>query len=268
LKKSERGWLQLDTAHVKNVITIIITTTRKGGNLKIISICSVKGGVGKTATTTFLSQALHAKGYKVLVIDSDANNNLTDYYLRETSVDDIEARNLYHLIKGDMSPDEVIYPGRIDIIPCTLSLHKIGLMMTTKPTAIMHFQKSIKRLDYDYVLIDSPPALGYELTNALYCSDIVLIPANFTRWTLQSIQIIQEQIEEMKADGKKFLNVKAVPSIVTDKENNILQSMGLDFTKSYIKKSGAIKTAHDNATWIKTTAAAFEYFNNLSEEII
>ncbi len=236
--------------------------------MKIISICSVKGGVGKTATTTFLAQALHARGYKILVIDSDANNNLTDYHLRNTSVDEIESRNLYHLITGEMTPDEVIYNGDIDIIPCTLSLHKIGLIMTSKPTAIMHFQKSIKRLDYDYVLIDSPPALGYELTNALYASDVVLIPANLTRWTLQSIQIIQEQINEMKSDGKKFLSVKAVPSIVTEKENQVLQSMGLDFTESFIKKAGAIKTAHDNAVWLKKDSAVFEYFNNLAGEII
>jgi len=235
---------------------------------KIISISSIKGGVGKTALTTFLSQALQLKGFKVLVIDSDANNNLTDYFLRDTSVEEIESRNLFHLITGKMSADKVIYSGPVDIIPCTLSLHKIGLLMTSKPTAVMHFQKSIKMLDYDYILIDSPPALGYELTNSLYAADIVLIPANLTRWTLQSIQIIQEQIEEMKADGKKFSLVKPVPSIVTEKENLILQKMNLNFTESFIKKSGAIKTAHDKAARIKPTAAAFEFFNNLAEEVL
>lgn len=168
-----------------------------------------------------------------------------------------------------MTPDEVIYSGDIDIIPCTLSLHKIGLIMTSKPTAIMHFQKSIKRLNYDYVLIDSPPALGYELTNALYASDIVLIPPDLLSWTLQSIQIIQEQVlTKWNQTERNFLSVKAVPSIVTEKENQVLQSMGLDFTESFIKKSGAVKTAHDNAVWLKKDSAVFEYFNNLAGEIV
>lgn len=44
--------------------------------------------------------------------------------------------------------------------------------------------------------------------------------------------------------------------------------MGLDFTESFIKKSGAVKTAHDNAVWLKKDSAVFEYFNNLAGEII
>lgn len=236
--------------------------------MKIITIASVKGGVGKTATVTFLAQALHSKGLKVLVIDSDANNNLTDYYLRDTPVEEIEVRNLYHLITGELSAEDVIFKGAIDIIPCTLELHTIGLRMASKPTGIMHFQRSIRDLDYDFIIIDAPPALGYEMNNALFASDIVLVPANLTRWTLQAIQLVNRTVEEMKADGKKFTMIKSIPSIVTEKENESLQALSKNFTKTYIKKMNAIKTAQDKAVWLKDDSPVLEFYKKLAEEII
>ena len=73
--------------------------------MKIITIASLKGGVGKSTLAIFLSQALAQLNTRVLVIDADPNNNMTDYFLRKIPSEEIESRNLYHVLAGKLSAD-------------------------------------------------------------------------------------------------------------------------------------------------------------------
>jgi chromosome partitioning protein len=234
--------------------------------MKIISIASIKGGVGKTALTTFLSQVV--KG-KTLVIDADANNNLTDYYLRNYTFEEINQANLYHLLKGEVIPSDVIYNTDfgIDIIPCTLELHKIGVEMSSNPGSMLKFARNIKRLDYDYIFIDTPPSLSYEFRMSLHVSDLVLTPICFSRWTLQAMLLLQAEILEVQETFDSAPELLAVPSIVTDKENETLRHMDYNFSESYIKKSATIKNAHDKATKIKDNSRSWNDFQLLAGEL-
>ncbi|EMN94783.1 VirC1-like protein, partial [Leptospira interrogans serovar Medanensis str. UT053] len=62
--------------------------------MKIICLASMKGGVGKTTIDVFLAQAFFQLGFRVLVVDMDPNNNLTDYFLRAISVGAISSQNI------------------------------------------------------------------------------------------------------------------------------------------------------------------------------
>lgn len=238
--------------------------------MKIITVASIKGGVSKTAIISFLSQAIKTSGYKTLVIDADANNNLTDYYLREYSFEEIDQVNLYNLIRGDVTPNEVIYKtdAGVDIIPCTLQLHKIGVEMSSNPGSILKFARNIKRLDYDYILIDTPPSLSYEFRMALHAADLVLTPVCFSRWTLQAMLLLQIEIQEIKEAFDHLPTLLTVPSIVSDKENETLRKMDYAFSRSYIKKSAAIKNAHDKGTVLKENSKAWNDFNLLAGEVL
>lgn len=87
---------------------------------KVISIASLKGGVGKTTLTVFFAQALPKK---ILCIDLDHNNNLTDYFLRETDVEEIENKSIAKVFTGSRLIQDCILksPLGIDAIPTTRS---------------------------------------------------------------------------------------------------------------------------------------------------
>jgi len=232
--------------------------------LKIITVASLKGGVGKTTLSTFLSQALSARGEKVLIIDSDPNNNATDYFLREYNINDIEENNLYHFMKGGDASD-CTYNAQLslDIIPCTLTLNKIGIEMYSKPAAMVKFKKSLQSLPYSYIIIDTPPSLSYEFRIALNAADIVLSPVNFSRWTLQALMLLREEIRDLESDAI----LKAVPSIVSDMENLKLRQLDFDFTETFIKKANSIKSANDKGGSLKQHSNSWNEFCKLAGEL-
>lgn len=238
--------------------------------MKIITVASLKGGVGKTSLSTFLSQALSTRGEKVLVIDADPNNNATDYFLREYDINDIEENNLYHFLKGG-DPYDCIYNAQLslDIIPCTLTLNKIGIEMFSKPAGMIKFKKSLQQLPYSYIIIDTPPSLSYEFRVSLNAADIVLSPVNFSRWTLQALELLKEELEEVESKA----TLKAVPSIVSDMENLKLRQLDFEFTEAFkfteafIRKSSQIKSANDKGGLLKQQSKSWNEFCSLAGEL-
>ena len=157
--------------------------------MKVITFGSLKGGVGKTTCAAFLAQALTAEGARVLVVDIDANNNLTDYFLRDTTAQELEARNVRHVLVDGLKPVEAVHHSAhgIDIIPATPELHSVGIELASDPGALLRFPVDLRQLDYDFIVIDSPPALVIELRAALYAANLVLVPIAFSRWTIPAL---------------------------------------------------------------------------------
>ena len=63
---------------------------------------------------------------------------------------------------------------------------------------MLRFKKNIESLDYDYIFIDTPPAVtSYEFNASMFVSDLILSPIGYSRWTIQSIQIIQREIVDI-----------------------------------------------------------------------
>ena len=149
---------------------------------KIIAIANQKGGVAKTTTTAAMAAGLKRKGYKVLVIDLDAQGNLTTNIGAETE----GLATTYDVMKGTSTAEEAIQrqapcitPATFDILPADLALASADMEFVQ--TGREHkLKKALAPVveQYDFVLLDTPPTLGIMTTNAFFAADEVLIPAN------------------------------------------------------------------------------------------
>lgn len=237
--------------------------------MKVITVASLKGGVGKTTVSIFLSIALAERGKRVLAIDMDPNNNLTDYFLRNTDPEEIERRNVYHLLSGKLPATACIYPGGVDVIPCTLSLHRVGIEQATNPGSLLRFASALRKLDYDMILMDTPPSPGYELRASLHASDLVLSPVGLSRWNVQALDILRGEILDVKEDVGRAPELLALPAMVTESEERSLRLSGVArlLTRTGIHRSSVLKHAAERGGLPSRTSRGNQDFKRLAEEV-
>ena len=239
--------------------------------MKSIVCASLKGGCGKTSLAVFLGQALAMKGQRVLVIDLDHNNNLTDYFLRNVDAGEIESKGIYQVLKGSLSMTDSIYSSEflLDVIPATPTLSRIEIELMRDPGALLRFASALRRLDYDFVIMDTPPSISFALTAALYAADMVLCPVSWSRWTIQGYSLLSEECSRVSESKGIPLRLRAVPSMVTNLENNKLREVKLwDIMESRISKAPSIKNAGSSGKKLRQAVKAWLDFQNLAEELL
>lgn len=168
---------------------------------KIISFANHKGGVGKTTTTASVGSILASMGSKVLLVDMDAQSNLTSSLLKVDQVDQTIYDALSASCRGG-SFDLAIYPiaENLEIVPSSLRLASADLELSSV-MAREHILSDIlksKITDYDYILIDCPPSLGLLTLNALTASDLVVIPLLAEVLPFQGLTMISDFIRMVK----------------------------------------------------------------------
>ena len=169
---------------------------------KIISFANHKGGVGKTTTTTAsVGSILASMGNKVLVVDMDAQSNLTTSLLKDNQVDQTIYDALSASCRG-AAYNLVVYPiaENLDIVPSSLRLASADLELSSV-MAREHILADIlkdKKADYDYILIDCPPSLGLLTLNAVTASDLVVIPLLAEVLPFQGLTMISDFVRMVK----------------------------------------------------------------------
>ncbi len=145
-------------------------------NTKIIAVANHKGGVGKTTTVASLGSILSMKGYRVLLVDLDAQANLTTSLLPS-----FDGATIYEALTGkvDTLPVTVI-TETLHIVPASLSLAMVDVELSTAIARESILSDVLKKSDvignYDFVFLDCPPSLGLVTLNAFTASRHIIIP--------------------------------------------------------------------------------------------
>ncbi|UML82378.1 ParA family protein [Leptospira interrogans] len=249
--------------------------------MQIVTLANLKGGVAKTTTAINLSIQLSLRKKKVLCMDLDLNNNLTDFFLRGVKEEELEERNIYHALIEQKEITACIYETQftgISILPATIGLGKITEELGSDPRVFGSFAWKLRKLDYDYVIIDTPVYLSLELRFALFVADMVLYPVRPSRWNFQGTKTLLGEIETIfeeyqEADGKeKKAKTLLVPSIVgkskKESERITILKKKYEVSNTVVWKLSAIETATEMGKALKENTKGYELFEELTNEVL
>lgn len=185
--------------------------------MEIITIANQKGGVGKTTTASALGAGLIKKGKKVLFIDLDPQINLT------TSLggDENEA-SIYDVLKNNIDINKAIQIVNTKHIVVGDRAASGADTEFNLPGREYKLKKALAKLsnEYDYIIIDTPPALGILTINALTASNKVLIPAEPDISSIQGISQLKDTIDAVKEYCNPDLEINGI--LVTRYSRTIL----------------------------------------------
>ena len=163
--------------------------------MKTVAIINQKGGVGKSTTALALGAGLRRKKKKVLFVDLDAQGNLT--YSLGFPANSVPEKSTMELLDGAVGAEESIVqaPGG-DVIPSSPVLSGADKELTAigKEFRLKEALQAVSDR-YDYVIIDTPPALGILTINALTACDCCIVPAQADIFSLQGILQLNSTIQ-------------------------------------------------------------------------
>ena len=175
---------------------------------KIIAITNQKGGVGKTTTALSLISALHLKKYRVLGVDLDPQGSLGF----SAGLDIENSDTIYDVLKGKKPIDEVIVDTEMgDFLPSNILLSTAELEFNTPAREFLLRDQLIKVTDdYDYIIIDTPPALNVLTINAYVAAEGLIIPMAPEILSLLGISQLRDTVETVRRYYNPGLEVMGI----------------------------------------------------------
>ena len=176
-----------------------------------LSISNIKGGVAKTTTAATLAAGLHKRGNRVLMIDSDPQTNLSMCFTEEPQ--DGEP-SLYSIYSAGAKIDDIkieVKPG-LDLVVGDFSLCSADMEFLGKVGSLKLLGRAIKESkgNYDYVIIDTPPNLGFLSLDAFMTSDYIVTPMAADSFSLKAIRLLKKTVDEVAQDAGKDIPVAGI----------------------------------------------------------
>ncbi len=243
----------------------------------VLAITNQKGGTGKTTTAEALLYGLSIKGFDTLAIDLDPQGNLS--YTTGARTD---AATALGVLTGEVKAREAIqHTASGDIIAASKAL--AGADAFIKETGKEYrLKEAISDLPYDYIVIDTPPALGILTINALTAADYVVIPAQADIYSLQGIEQLAETIQPVRKYTNPKLRIAGVlltrysPRSILSREvaelaGQLAQRIGTKLYSSTIREAIAVKEAQISRKSLfeyAPTANVTEDYRSFLEELL
>lgn len=226
----------------------------RGGNdkLQVWSVVNFKGGSGKSTTSITLAQRLALRGYRVLAVDLDPQGSLTTFFGYQPEIDFREGGTIYDAIRYSTADSDSVplrdiirktYFPNLDLAPGGILLSEfetetpIALSQNVSPVFFRRLQHAIHQVeqDYDLVIIDCPPQLGYLTMSALCASTSILMT------------IIPERVD--CASASQFLQMAA--SVMEVLHTNGAPAEFENFAYLLTRFDTSIAAQQDLAAWLR-----------------
>ena len=203
---------EISTARARRPMELPASLPTPPGRARVVTVTNQKGGVGKTTTVINVAAQLALRGHRVLVVDTDSQGNCATGLGVDKSRVRTTTRDL--MLSPEKAGDSrhATAVDNLHIIVGDRSLIGIEQEMLRQLGRERRMKEALEPLlpHYDIVLIDTPPALGLVMINALVASDGILIPVQTEYFALEGLALLAGTIREVRSLLNKDLGVDGV----------------------------------------------------------
>jgi chromosome partitioning protein len=248
---------------------------------KILCVVNNKGGVGKTHTVFHLAGAFSDIGLRVLVVDLDAQANLTRLFLQQ-----LQRPTIYDVLVDQLELARAVQLTSIknlDVAPADSRINRLGYALQNEQDQHIRLDTAIRERQqqpnpYDVVLLDCPPNLDSHTTNALCAADSVVIPMEADQFSVDGLQQLLELIRQMQQVNRRLVVEGVLISLYNSRRaieqtiaTTLRVSAGIPVLDVHIKNSARYResiTARQPITHYKPGSEQAAAFEKLAQHLI
>jgi chromosome partitioning protein len=202
---------------------------------KTLAITNQKGGVGKTTTSVNLASGLAEAGKRVLLVDLDPQANAT----MGAGIDKRSLQQtVYHVLLGlaEVADSRVrCEVGGFDVLPANRDLAGAEVEMVSLEQREIRLKRALAKVaaEYDFVLIDCPPALSLLTLNGLVAADAVMIPMQCEYYALEGLSDLVNTIKKVRAHLNPRIEIEGLLRTMFDPRNTLAQQVSAQLQQHF-----------------------------------
>ncbi|MDJ0306724.1 AAA family ATPase [Dehalobacter sp.] len=216
---------------------------------KVIALANQKGGVGKTTTAVNLGIGLSVQGKKVLLVDADAQGNLTDSlgFHQPDNLPVTLATILTKVMTEERfdSDEGILHQAEgVDLMPGNIELSaiEVSLVNTMSREIVLRSYINTVKQKYDYILIDCMPSLGMMTINALAAADSVIIPVQAHYLPAKGMTQLMQTIARVRRQINPKLTIDGILLTMVDNRTTFAKDISFVLRRDYGDKICVFQT--------------------------